>query len=104
MRIALIAGKDTSTCFKLAGLKDVYSVTNAEEAEKRLNDLLSATDLAIILVAERFIDQIGNMTAQVIERGFPIIVPIPDMLGPAVTKTDFIVDLVRRKAGIEVKL
>ncbi len=104
MRIALIAGKDTSTCFRLAGLKDVYPATNAEEAENRLNDLLTQQDLAMILVAERFVDKIQNITAKATEYKYPLVVPIPDLTGTMPLKTDFIVELVRSKAGIEIKL
>jgi vacuolar-type H+-ATPase subunit F/Vma7 len=104
MRIALIAGKDTSTCFRLAGLRNVYSATNAEEAEKQFNNLLVESDLAIVLVAEGFVDKIRSIDAKIGERRYPLVVPIPDLTGPVTLKTDFIVELVRSKTGIEIKL
>jgi len=104
MKIALIAEKDTATCFKLSGLKDVYPVRNAEEAANTLAMLLEDSNLAFILVTERLIDQIRHTVGKTTERKYPMIIPIPDTLGPAEAKTDFVVELIRRKAGIEVKL
>jgi len=104
MRIALIAEKNTATCFKLAGLKDVCPVKSPEEAIKCFSNLLEDPNFAVILVTERLIDQIRNAAGKIAERKYPMIIPIPDTMGPAIAKTDFVVELIRRKAGIEVKL
>ncbi len=104
MKIALIAEKNTATCFKLAGLKDVYPVSSTEEAANILAGLLEDSNLAFVLVAERLIDQIRHVAGKTAERKYPMIIPIPDTLGPAEARTDFVVELIRRKAGIEVKL
>jgi V/A-type H+-transporting ATPase subunit F len=102
--IALVADKNTITCFKLAGLKAVYGVENAEEAEKRIRELSEEPDLAIILVTQRVVNQIYGTIEKIIERKYPLIIPIPSTEGPIEMKTDLIVELIRRKAGIEVKL
>ena len=102
--IALVADKNTITCFKLAGLKNVYCVENAEEAEKHIRKLSEDPNLAIILVAERVVNQIYGTLEKIIERKYPLIVPIPDTGDSTTMKTDLIVELIRRKAGIEVKL
>jgi V/A-type H+-transporting ATPase subunit F len=102
--IALVADKNTVTCFKLAGLKNVYCVENAEEAEKCIRELSEEPNLAIILVTERVVNQIYGTLEKIIERKYPLIVPIPNTRGPMTMKTDLIIELIRRKAGIEVKL
>ncbi len=102
--IALVADKNTVTCFKLAGLKAVYCVENAEEAEKRIRELSEEPNLAIILVTERVVDQIYGTIEKIVERKYPLIVPISNTEGPIKMKTDLIIELIRRKAGIEVKL
>jgi len=102
--IALVADKNTITCFKLAGLKNVYCVENAAEAEKHIRKLSEDPNLAIILVAERVVNQIYGTLEKTIERKYPLIVPIPDTGDSTTMKTDLIVELIRRKAGIEVKL
>ena len=103
-RIALVADKNTVTCFKLAGLRDVYSVESAEEAERCIRELSMKPDFVIILVTERIVDQIHAAIEKTTERRYPLIIPIPDVRGPITMKTDLIVDLIKRKAGIEVKL
>ena len=102
--VALIADKNTVMCFKLAGLKDVYYVENAEKAEKCLLELSEKPNLAIILVTERLSDQNSGVIEKIAERKYPLIIPIPDMEGSIPMKTDPIVELIRRKAGIEIKL
>ncbi len=103
-RIALIADKNTVTCFKLAGLRDVYSVESAEEAERRIRELSEQPDFVIILVTERIVDQIHAVIEKITENKHQLIIPIPDVKGPTTMKTDLIVELIKRKAGIEVKL
>jgi vacuolar-type H+-ATPase subunit F/Vma7 len=102
--IALVADKNTVECFKLAGLKDVYSVEKAEDAEKHLHTLLEKKDIAIVLVTERIMDQIHDTIDKIMELKYPVIIPIADMKGPITLKTDLIVELIRNKTGIEVKL
>ena len=103
-RIALIADRDTVACFKLAGLKDLYSVESAEEAERCIRQLGENPDFVIILVTERIVNQIQATIKKISESKFPIIIPFPDVQGPTKMKTDLIVELIKRKAGIEVKL
>jgi len=104
MKIALVADRRTATSFKLAGLSDVGIVESAEEAQKKIDEFLSRGDLAVVLATERLVDQVPGLSERIGERKYPLIVPIPETRGPVVTKTDLIVDLIRRKAGIEVKL
>ena len=103
-KIALVADKNTVACFKLAGLKDVYPVKNAEEAEKNVRELSEKTDITVLLITERLIDQIDAVIENITERKYPLIVPIPDMGDPVTMKTDLIIKLIRSKVGIEVKL
>ena len=100
--IALVADKNTVTCFKLAGLSNTYSVEDAKGAEKRLQELLEKGNLAIVLVSERLLDQI-QILEKIAEQKYPLIIPIPDIKGPKLLKTDLIVELIKRKTGIEVK-
>ncbi|MEM2875448.1 MAG: V-type ATP synthase subunit F [Candidatus Bathyarchaeia archaeon] len=104
MRVALIADKNTATCFKVAGLKEVYSVKSAEEAEKSIHKFLEEGNFTIVLVTERIVNQIHDVLEKIMERKDLLIIPIPDIRGSIKLKTDLIVELIRRKTGIEVKL
>ncbi|UCG45236.1 MAG: hypothetical protein JSV58_00160 [Candidatus Bathyarchaeota archaeon] len=103
-RIALVADRRTATSFKLAGLESVHRVENAAEAEKCIRDLLEKSDLTIILVTEGLVDQIHELIEEIGDRKYPLVVPIPSAEGAATMKRDLIIDLIKRKAGIEVKL
>ena len=100
--IALLADSPTATCFKLAGLSNIISVKNAKEAEKQLYSLLDKNDLKIILVTEQLINQMQIF--EIIPEKSPLIIPIPNLKGSTVLKTDLIAELIKRKTGIEVKL
>ena len=106
--IVVVGDEKTVNCFKLAGLEYAHPVRNAEEAEECLRTLSEKQDLTVILITERTIDQMVKHSSRVLEeiqeRKRPLIVPIPDMRGGVTLKSDLIVDLIRRKTGIEVKL
>jgi V/A-type H+-transporting ATPase subunit F len=99
--IALLADRHTVTCFKLAGLSNIFSVEDAKEAEKHLLSLLEKNDLKIILVTKQLMNQI-QIFEKIADQG-PLIIPIPDIQGTTVLKTDLLAELIKRKTGIEVK-
>jgi vacuolar-type H+-ATPase subunit F/Vma7 len=100
--MALVADKKTATCFKLAGLRDVYSVNDSKGAEKCIQALFEKNDLKFILVSERLLAQV-KITEKTKSDMFPLIIPIPDINDPKVPTTDRIVELIKRQTGIEVK-
>ena len=100
--IALIADKNTVTCFKLAGLSNVHSVKDAKGAKKSIQALLEKNNLKIVLVSEGIMNK-TQIFEKIAERQSPLIIPIPDLQGPKTLKTDLIIELIKRKTGIEVK-
>ena len=100
--IALIADKNTVTCFKLAGLNDVHPVEDEKGAEKCLQALLEKNNLKIFLISERLLNKIQNLE-KITEHHSPLIIPIPDLQGQKMLKTDLIAELIKHKTGIEVK-
>lgn len=100
--IALIADKNTVTCFKLAGLNDVHPVEDEKEAEECLQALLEKGDQTIFLVSERIMNKI-HISEKITEQYSPLIIPIPDLEGRKMLKADPIAELIKHKTGIEVK-
>ena len=100
--IALIADRHTVNCFKLAGLSNIFSVKDAKEAKKHLLDLFDNNSLRIVLVSERLLNEI-QIFEKIVEHQYPLIIPIPDLKGSTMLKTDFIAEIIKRKTGIEVK-
>ena len=101
--IAILADRHTGTCFKLAGLTNIFSVEDAKETKKRLLALLEKDNLRVILVSEHLMNQI-QLFENNTEGQCPLIIPIPSLQGPKILKTDLIAELIKRKTGIEVKL
>ena len=70
--------------------------------KKILEAFLEKNNLKIILVSERVLNKL-QIFEKIAERQSPLIIPIPDLQGPKMLKTDLIVELIKRKTGIEVK-
>ena len=100
--IALVADRDTATCFRLAGISNVVSVVGIKEAEEKMLGLLEKNNAKIILVTEKLLNKIRIMD-KFTEENSPLIIPIPDLNGPKQPKTDFLNKLIYKKTGIEVK-
>ena len=101
--IALLADRHTVTCFKLAGLSNIFSVEDAKEAEKHLLALLEKNDLRIILVSEHLMNKL-QLFDKITQNQSISIIPIPNLQGSKMHKTDLIAELIKHKTGIEVKL
>lgn len=100
--IALVADRDTVTCFKLAGLNNVFSVNSNKEAEECIFGLMEKNSTKIVLITERFLNKI-KIIEKFSEPNSPLVIPIPDFNGPKVPKNGFLASLIYRKTGIEVK-
>ena len=100
--IALIANRHTVTCFMLAGLSNLFSAETSKEAGKILFNLLKNNNLRIILVSECLLSGI-KIFKNITEAQKPSIIPIPDLQGPKMPKTDLISEVIKQKTGIEVK-
>jgi len=102
VRVALVADFDTAIGFKLAGLKEVYAVTDGRQAEEVINKLTKNAEIGIIIITESLANQIRQYVKEKLyERLIPIIVEIPDKKG-APTAMEFIKDIVKRTIGIEL--
>ena len=101
--IGVLADRHTATCFKLAGLRNVFPVNDHTQAEKILLEILKKNNLRILLVSEKIFNSIQKKT-KFSEQQSPLIIPIPTMQTREAPKTDFMAELIKRKTGIEVKL
>jgi vacuolar-type H+-ATPase subunit F/Vma7 len=101
--IALIADNNTAKVFRLAGLANVHSVEDSNGARKCLQAIIKNNNVKIILISEHFFSEM-HILENIVERQSPSIMPIPDLQGPMLCKTNIIVELIKRKTGIEVKI
>ena len=104
MKIAIVADGDTANCFRLAGLKYSYPIENAEEAEKRIRELVETPDFAVIITTDHIANRIRATINQITEEHeYPLIISIPNISGPSLLMLDPINELIKRKTGIELK-
>lgn len=101
--IALLADSNTVTCFKLAGLSDIFSVEDDREAEKHFLALLQRKDIKIVLVSEHLMNKI-QLGEKIAEPQCPLIITIPNLRGQKIVRSDIMTEIIRRKTGIEVKI
>ena len=101
--IGVLADRHTATSFKLAGVRNVFTVNDQAQAEKMFFEILEKNNLRILLVSEKIFQMIQKKTKSS-EQQLPLIIPIPTMQTREAPKTDFMAELIKRKTGIEVKL
>ncbi|MCI7402439.1 MAG: V-type ATP synthase subunit F [Christensenella sp.] len=77
-KIAVIGDKDLILAFKAIGM-EVFSATNAEDAEKLVKKL--AKDYAIIYITEDLAQQIDQLLMKYKTKAYPAIIPIPSSQG-----------------------
>jgi V/A-type H+-transporting ATPase subunit F len=103
MKIAFVVDRSTAACFKVAGVRDVYSVKTAEEAKEKMDELLKDQDILAILIVDHLFNQISEVAERAEKRTYPLVTSIAGTKGPVAVKTDPLAELIRRKVGIEVK-
>ncbi len=104
VKIAIIADEKTVSCFKLVGLEPAFTVRNAEEAEKLIQDLAKKEEVAIVITTDEIANKIrGTINEVTEEHKYPLVVSIPSGSDPLSMPVDPITELIKRKIGIELK-
>lgn len=101
MKYFAIGDEDTVLGMALAGV-DGRAVTSADEAAAVLQEAIEDHEAGIILITERTADMVRTQVDKfVFTRSFPLIVEIPDRLGP-VPERPALRETVNRAIGVSV--
>jgi V/A-type H+-transporting ATPase subunit F len=101
MRYYIIGDEDAVLGFGLVGVEG-KDVQNAGQAEEAFSAALEQSDIGIIIITERVADLIRPQVDRFIfTRNFPLIVEIPDRLGPLEGKPG-IREMVNQAIGIKL--
>ena len=101
MRYFIIGDEDAVLGFGLVGVEG-KAVRNAEQAHEAFTTVLEQSDIGIIIITERVADLIRPQVDRFIfTRNFPLIVEIPDRLGPLEGKPG-IREMVNQAIGIKL--
>jgi vacuolar-type H+-ATPase subunit F/Vma7 len=101
-RIALIADRQTSTYFKVSGIKNSFAVKDNDEAEKAFRKLHSDETISLIMVTEPVYEWIRPIVERT-KKEFPLVVSIPAKSGPK-AQADALAQLIKKTVGIELKV
>jgi V/A-type H+-transporting ATPase subunit F len=84
-----------------AGIDGIV-VENAEEARDAIRRLLDMPDIGLILVAQTFVEELGDeFDAYKVRKHLPLVLNIPDSFG-AGKKADDIQALVQKALGLRI--
>jgi len=101
MRYFIIGDEDAVLGFGLVGVEG-KAVRNVEQAQEAFTTVLDQSDIGIIIITERVADLIRPQVDRFIfTRNFPLIVEIPDRLGPLEGKPR-IREMVNQAIGIKL--
>jgi vacuolar-type H+-ATPase subunit F/Vma7 len=103
MKISFVLDRSTASCFKSAGIRDVYSVETAEEAREIVVNLLKDREMLAVLVVDHFFNQMPDLSERTQKRTYPLVTSIAGTKGAIEIKIDPLAELIRQKVGIEVK-
>ncbi|HET9386762.1 MAG TPA: V-type ATP synthase subunit F [Gemmatimonadales bacterium] len=104
--VRVLARPEIAAGFALAGLRPVEAVTDADASE-RLDELLAAPDIGVVLMEERLYDGLAeDVRRRLGRRALPMVVPFPE---PAWVERPpgaeaYIVELLRQVIGYRVRL
>jgi vacuolar-type H+-ATPase subunit F/Vma7 len=106
LRVVVLCRPETSTGFLLAGLT-TDEVSEPEAARARLETLATEPEVGVILVEDRFYDDLPNeLSREFSRRPVPMVLPFP---GPSWEKPlegaeAYIVEILRQAIGYRVRL
>lgn len=104
MKISVIADKDTALGFALTGIKDLYPVSNRDEAKSALSEVMQNPDMGVLIITERYAHSLREDIKRWREEKplYPLIVEVQDKKGP-LTREDPIRLLIKRAVGLDIE-
>ncbi len=104
MKITVVADEDTVLGLKLAGVNETYIVNSPIEAESKIRELSTHPDIGLIIITEQMGAKIRKLIPDIIRKGIPIILEIPDKTGAVKGAEDPIRELVKKAVGVDIKI
>ncbi|WEU41021.1 MAG: V-type ATP synthase subunit F [Candidatus Odinarchaeum yellowstonii] len=104
MKITAVADEDTVLGLKLAGVNETYIVNTPLEAESKIRELSTRSDVGLIIITEQLGSKIRKLIQDIIRKGVPIILEIPDKTGALKEAEDPIRELVKKAVGVDIKI
>ncbi|MDE1846951.1 MAG: V-type ATP synthase subunit F [Candidatus Micrarchaeota archaeon] len=102
-KMAVVGSRLLTTGSRLAGIKVVYEVTEPQEVEKAMHELMQKEDIGIIVITENLLKKIRDrkLLNAIDNSLLPLIIDIPDYNEPE-RETDTLRRLILRAVGIDI--
>ena len=102
-KVAVITPPDGEYGFGLAGV--LHRACRGEDAEAVLKDVITRSDIALVIVDERLIRNIEEDNLREIEQGWQgILLTLPAVEKPGVQIKDYAAELIQRVIGYHIRL
>jgi V/A-type H+-transporting ATPase subunit F len=102
-KIAIIGDTDTVVGFRLAGILKSNTPSDATSARRTLLEFSGDPDVSIVIITERYAEEIRETIEEQSQRPYPVIVEIPDKRGHLAEKESPLRRLVKRAIGVELE-
>lgn len=102
-KIGIIGDVDTVVGFRLAGIPKAFVATDGVTARKALLDFSNDPNVSLVIITERFAEQVRETIEELTIRPYPVIVEIPDKRGRLAEKESPLQRLVKRAIGVELE-
>ncbi|RDE17898.1 MAG: V-type ATP synthase subunit F [Candidatus Thorarchaeota archaeon] len=103
-RIAIIGDRDTVIGFRMVGVAESSIPSSPEETRAKLFEYFRNPRMGLILIAERLASKVEDTILELSQAPVPVILLIPDRLGPTGTHEVVLKDLIRRAVGVEINM
>ena len=104
--VRVLSRPEIGAGFALAGLRPIEAAS-VEQARERLQELMAAPDVGVVLMEEGFYDHLPEeLRRQLGRRPLPMVVPFPEpaWAGRVEQAEAYIVELLRQVIGYRVRL
>ncbi len=103
-KIGVMADKETSTYFRLGGVKNSWVVATEDEAIKTFDDIKAKQTVSLVIVTDTVFDWIKDRVGRgKKEIELPLVVSIPARKGGK-PQVDLLADLIKRTVGVEIRV
>jgi len=103
-RIATITDSITALGLKLAGMGEVSSIREDENAADLITEYANNPSIAVLIVTERIGENNRDLLNRISQRPWPVVVEIPGPEGKMDRESSTLKELVRQALGIEIEI
>ena len=102
-KIALVGDEDSALGFSLAGVSVVHSISTSEQAEMAMEQVLSRSDIGIVLLTQDSMKLLSARTQKRIsDLAKPVFIEIPGKKDSS-SGSESLGALIKRAMGVELK-